>query len=250
MSTQAKTAPTSKTAKRNRVILEHLPLVKAIAVRVRDGLPVHVDLDDLIHAGVLGLIDAATKYDSNKGVSFSSYSKYRIRGAMLDSLRELDWASRDIRKRFKQVDAAVSELSSELHRKPTEPELADKLGVDLTRLRQFTLSFRNLGLVSGSTRPSATEDLPAPDFADNPAAQPESICSHLEMRTALNSAMGALPERYRKVVFLYYSDEKTMREIGGILGINESRVSQIHKSALQKMATVLASTGIHSSQAF
>src|ERR1700730_9249179 len=109
---------------RDRIILEHLPLVKAIAVRVHENLPVHVDLDDLVHAGVLGLFDAATKYNPEKQVAFSSYAKHRIKGAILDSLRQLDWASRDLRRRHKQVEAATRELASTLQRTPTEAEIA------------------------------------------------------------------------------------------------------------------------------
>src|SRR3954454_7241904 len=96
---------------RDRIVLEHLPLVKAIAIRVHESLPVHVDLDDLIHAGVLGLFDSVTKYDSTKNVAFHAYAKHRIKGAILDSLREMDWASRDLRKRQKQVDTATKDLS-------------------------------------------------------------------------------------------------------------------------------------------
>ena len=109
--------------------------MKAIAIRVHETLPVHVDLDDLIHAGVLGLMDAVAKYRPEKKVAFSSYAKHRIKGAILDSLRQLDWASRDMRRRHKQVEAAIRELSLELHRNPTEAEIAAKLGVRLERWR-------------------------------------------------------------------------------------------------------------------
>jgi DNA-directed RNA polymerase specialized sigma subunit len=107
-------AKSSKMTQRDRVVLEHLPLVKAIAVRVHENLPVHVDLDDLVHAGILGLFDAATKYDPDKMVTFSSYAKHRIKGAILDSLRQLDWASRDLRRRHKQVEAVTRDLTAEL----------------------------------------------------------------------------------------------------------------------------------------
>ncbi len=105
---------------RDQIVLDHLPLVKAIAIRVHENLPVHVDLDDLIHAGVLGLFDAVTKYDSTKNVAFHAYAKHRIKGAILDSLRQLDWASRDLRKRQKQVDAVTRSLSMKLGRMPAE----------------------------------------------------------------------------------------------------------------------------------
>ena len=241
---------TAKIAKRDRIVLEHLPLVKAIAVRVHENLPVHVDLDDLIHAGVLGLFDAATKYEADKNVAFSSYAKHRIKGAMLDSLRQLDWASRDLRRRHKQLEAVTRELSLALNRTPTEAEIADKLGVDLHRWRQTMIEMRNVGLVSASTRSNEGDDLPAPDFPSNPDTQPDNMCAREQMRSALTAAMQVLPERYKKVVVLYYTNEMTMKEIGGILGINESRVSQIHKSALEKMQVVLQSSGISSCHAF
>lgn len=241
---------TARTTKRDRVVLEHLPLVKAIAVRVHENLPVHVDLDDLVHAGILGLFDAAGKYNPDKKVVFSSYAKHRIKGAILDSLRQLDWASRDLRRRHKQVEAVTRDLASTLHRNPTEAEIAEKLGIEVERWRQMMLDLRSVGLVSASSRAPEHDDLPAPDFPSKPESQPDRICVRQQLRSVLADAMKTLPERYQRVVFLYYTNELTMKEIGGMLGINESRVSQIHKSALEKMAVVLQSNGIHSSNAF
>ena len=244
------TVQVSKTSKRDRVVLEHLPLVKAIAVRVYENLPVHVDLDDLVHAGILGLFDAATKYDPEKQVVFSSYAKHRIKGAILDSLRQLDWASRDLRRRHKQLEAATRDLAAELQRMPTEAEIAARLGVDVDRWRQMMLDLRSVGLVSASTRSADNEDMPAPDFPSKPEMQPDSMCAREQLRSVLATAMQTLPERYKKVVVLYYTNEMTMKEIGGVLGINESRVSQIHKSALEKMNVVLQGNGIHNCNAF
>jgi RNA polymerase sigma factor for flagellar operon FliA len=240
----------ARLARRDRVVLEHLPLVKAIAVRVHENLPVHVDLDDLVHAGILGLFDAASKFNPEKQVVFSSYAKHRIKGAILDSLRQLDWASRDMRRRHKQVEAATRDLAATLQRTPTEAEVAQKLGMDVDRWRTMMLDLRNVGLISASTRSSENEELPAPDFPAKVESQPDSICVREQLRSVLGDAMKKLPERYQKVVLLYYTNEMTMKEIGGVLGINESRVSQIHKSALEKMAVVLQSNGITSSQAF
>jgi RNA polymerase sigma factor FliA len=240
----------AKLARRDRVVLEHLPLVKAIAIRVHENLPVHVDVDDLVHSGVLGLFDAASKYNPEKQVAFSSYAKHRIKGAILDSLRQLDWASRDMRRRHKQVEAATRELAATLQRNPTEAEVAQKLGIDQERWRSMMLDLRNVGLVSASTRTNESDDLPAPDFPCKPESHPDSICAREQLRGVLGVAMKTLPERYQKVVSLYYSGEMTMKEIGGILGINESRVSQIHKAALEKMQVVLQNNGISSPQAF
>ncbi|MCZ2075138.1 MAG: FliA/WhiG family RNA polymerase sigma factor [Bryobacteraceae bacterium] len=248
--TGVSTVVSNSNDKRDEIILEHLPLVRAIAIRVHENLPVHVDVDDLVHAGILGLFDAVNKYDPEKNVQFSSYAKHRIKGAILDSLRQLDWASRDLRKRHRQVEAATRELAATLQRNPTESEVAERLGIETGRWRQMMLDLRNVGLVSASSRGTDHEDLPAPEFPAKPDSQPDTICAREELRGLLNLALRELPERYQKVVVLYYSNELTMKEIGGMLGINESRVSQIHKSALERMAASLESAGIHSSHAF
>jgi RNA polymerase sigma factor FliA len=235
---------------RDRLVLEHLPLVKAIAGRVHKNLPLNVDLDDLIHAGILGLFDAASKFNPKKQVVFSSYAKHRIKGAILDGLRKLDWASRDMRRRHKQVEAATRDLAAEFQRNPTEAEVAQKLGMDAERWRTMMIDLRNVGLISASTRGSEGDDLPAPDFPAKPETWPDFICVQEELRSTLGEAIKTLPERYQKVVSLYYTKELTMKEIGGMLGINESRVSQIHKGALEKMAIVLHHNGIDSIHAF
>jgi RNA polymerase sigma factor for flagellar operon FliA len=245
-------ASSSRICQRDQIILEHLPLVKAIAVRVHENLPVHVDLDDLVHAGILGLFDAVAKFDPEKQVAFSSYAKHRIKGAILDSLRQLDWASRDLRRRHKQVEAAARDLAATLHRSPTDEEVAQKLGVEQERWRQMMIDLRNVGLISASTRGNndGGEELPPPDFPSTPETHPDVMCAREQLRSMLSMAMKGLPERYQKVVLLYYTNEMTMKEIGGLLGINESRVSQIHKSALEKLATALTSVGITSAAAF
>jgi len=253
---QAGSVPARKKSKavakslRDRIVLDHLPLVKAIAVRVHENLPVHVDLDDLIHAGILGLFDAATKYDPEKKVIFHSYAKHRIKGAILDSLRQLDWASRDLRRRHKQVEAATRDLSAKFERPPTEAEIAEKMGVEVERWRQMVVELRTVGLISASGRGNERDNQAAPEFPAKQEFQPDSICAREELREMLLSAMKTLPERYQKVVVMYYTNDMTMKEIGGMLGINESRVSQIHKTALEKMAIALQSAGIHSSGAF
>ena len=198
---KAKTAQVSqatKIARRDRIVLEHLPLVKAIAIRVHENLPVHVDLDDLVHAGVLGLFDAASKFNPEKQVAFSSYAKHRIKGAILDSLRQLDWASRDLRRRHKQVEAATRELAATLQRTPTESEIAQKLGVDVERWRQMMVDLRSVGLISASSRTAEHDDLPAPDF---PEQARNSARQHVLARADALSpgrrhedASGAVPE--------------------------------------------------------
>ena len=234
---------------RDRIVLDHLPLVKAIAVRVHENLPVHVDLDDLIHAGVLGLFDAATKYNPDKKVVFHSYAKHRIKGAILDSLRQMDWASRDLRRRHKQVEAVTRDLSAELERTPTEAEIAERMGVQVDRWRQMVVELRTVGLISATGR-GDRDGATAPEFPGKQDFQPDTMCAREQLKSMLLEAMHTLPERYQKVVLMYYTNDMTMKEIGSILGINESRVSQIHKTALEKMATVLQANGIHSACAF
>jgi len=234
---------------RDRIVLEHLPLVKVIAIRVHENLPVHVDLDDLVHAGVLGLFDAVQKYDASKNVVFQSYAKHRIKGAILDSLRQLDWASRDMRKRQKQLESATRSLSLKLGRMPTESEVAQHVGVEVDRWRRMLSEMRTVGLVSASANTEEDRDR-VQEFAAGPDSQPDRMCSQRQLQVTLARAVKTLPERYQKVVFLYYSNELTMKEIGERLGVNESRISQIHKTALRKMADVLEAEGIHSAQAF
>ncbi len=234
---------------RDRIVLDHLPLVKAIAVRVHENLPVHVDVDDLFHAGVLGLFDAAVKYNPDKQVAFSAYAKHRIKGAILDSLRQLDWASRDQRKRQKQVESATRDLSVKLGRMPTEGEVADSMGIDAAHWRRISLELRTAGAFSTTSRPTE-EAGPTPEFPARPDSQPDAICEREQLRSTLARAIGTLPERYQRVVFMYYTNEMTMKEIGDLLGVNESRISQIHKVALEKMAGALRSQGIYSARAF
>jgi len=233
---------------RDQIVLEHLPLVKAIAIRVHENLPVHVDLDDLVHAGVLGLFDAVAKYDSTKNVVFHSYAKHRIKGAILDSLRQLDWASRDLRKRQKQVDAVTHELSVRMGRTPTENEVAQEMGISMERWRRMMMELRTVGLVSPPARADQERDR-TQEFAATPEYQPDRMCERRQLQLTLARAIGTLPERYQKVVFLYYTNDMTMKEIGEVLGVNESRISQIHKTALRKMAVALESEGIHSAEA-
>lgn len=233
---------------RDRLVLQHLPLVRAIAVRVYENLPVHVELDDMIHAGIIGLFDAAVKYDDEKQVSFRAYAKHRIKGAILDSLREMDWASRDLRKRHKQLEQITRELSAVMERNPTETEIAEKMGMDVTRWRQVAIELRMVGLLSASSRAPEDENQNPPEFPAGNQLNPDVLTGQSELRSVLSTAMKTLPERYQTVIGLYYLGGRTMREIGEKLGINESRVSQIHRAALDKMGVSLQAAGIHSAE--
>jgi RNA polymerase sigma factor for flagellar operon FliA len=234
---------------RDQIVVDHLPLVKAIAIRVHESLPVHVDLNDLVHAGVLGLFDAVAKFDAAKNVAFHSYAKHRIKGAILDSLRELDWASRDLRKRQKQVDAVTHELGVNLGRSPAEFEVAQAMGLGLERFRRMLMELRTLALVSTTTNRPDQDGERTQEFAATPELRPDRMCEQRELKVTLARAIETLPVRYQKVVFLYYTNDMTMKEIGEALGVNESRISQIHKTALKKMAVALQSEGIHSAAA-
>ena len=200
------------------MVLEHLPLVKAIAVRVHENLPVHVDLDDLVHAGILGLFDAANKYNPEKQVVFSSYAKHRIKGAILDSLRQLDWASRDMRRRHKQVEAATRDLASTLQRAPTEAEVAEKLGMDVDRWRTMMLDLRNVGLISASTRVQRKRRSSRARFSEQAR---DAARFHLRARTAAQragrrheDAAGALSESRAAVLHQRNDDEGNRRRAG------------------------------------
>jgi RNA polymerase sigma factor for flagellar operon FliA len=230
-------------------ILENLSICKAIALRIQKTVPGQVELDDLIQAGVLGLIDAAEKYDPTKQVEFSSYARHRIRGAILDSLRELDFASRDLRRRWKKMEAATGELRNTLHRDPTESEIAEWLNIGIEELRILKCEAQSASYVS-TQYTSAEGETVEQEFIGPEETRPDNVFCQAEMRAALDKAMKPLPPRQQQVVTAYYSGQKTMKEIGDWLGITECRVSQLHKSALVKMETVLRANGVHSGGAF
>jgi len=230
----------------DQFVMKQLPLVKAIAAGIRRNLPVHVDLDDLVQAGALGLLDAARKYDTGKKVLFETYAKYRIRGAILDSLRGADWASRGLRKRQKEMEAITRTLAAELGRMPTEIEVAAKMGIDLKRVRKVLAAVDAVGFPH---QRSATGVTIRSEAMADPCHQPDRLYASAHLQELLVSAMTELPHRSRTIIELYYRQEMTMREIGNRFGINESRVSQIHKRSLELIAASLRSVGIQSSAA-
>ena len=241
--------PNPQAARRDQLIVEHLPLVTAIAAHIQKSIPVHLELDDLTHAGVMGLFDAATKYRPDKKVAFPTYAKHRIRGAILDSLRQMDWASRDLRKRQKQMETVTRELTAKLNREPDAVEVASAMGLNTRQWQTLMVDFRSLSAAAMQMRVER-EDQPASEKPASAGTGPDHAFAQSELRDKLVSAMETLPERYRQVVSLYYERDLTMKEIGGILGVNESRVSQIHKNALERMHMALDRNGIHSTTAF
>lgn len=237
---------------REKILLEQLPQVRFIARRIHERLPRHVPLEDLVHAGVLGLMDALNKYDRTKHVQFSSYAKFRIRGAILDSLRELDWSPRELRRKARRVDEVYSQLGSELGRTPSEPELATALGMDL---HQFQILLGELdGLEVGSLRIESPRDGKEEDLCEYLPNAPEDtpffLCLRSEMKQLLTRVIGELPEKERQVLALYYYEELTMKEVGSAMGIGESRVSQIHTIAVIRMRARLQELmAVHRQQA-
>ena len=240
---------------RDAIVMSHLPLVRAIAGRVRENLPVQVELDDLVHAGILGLFDAVQKYDPSKRVVFHLYAKHRIRGAILDSLRQLDWASRDLRKRFKHIEALTQKLSFQLGRAPTESELARGMGVSLVRWRKLTQELHAAGLGPAQSHLSGPfnetlERYAAGEAPHSEEEPPDRTCARRQLQGLLASVVQGLPARYQRVIALYYAHGATMKQIGNELGVNESRVSQIHKAALEKLHLALRNRGIETAEMF
>jgi RNA polymerase sigma factor for flagellar operon FliA len=236
---------------REERILKHLPLVRAIAARVRETLPVQVEIDDLVHAGVLGLFDAVDKFDPDKNVVFHLYAKHRIRGAILDSLRQLDWASRDLRKRYKSFESAANQQAQRLGRAPTEEEVAEAVGVPQATFQRQKMELYSAGLANTVQhrveKPEMSGFVEATEAVEH---QPDRILVNRELRMALAEVIGTLPPRYQTVIRLYYLNERTMKQIGMALGVNESRVSQIHKAALEKLAAAMKSSGYADAGAF
>lgn len=241
----------SKKEERDALIVAHLPLVKAIANRVRDNLPVQVEVDDLVHAGVLGLFDAVEKYDPTKKVVFHLYAKHRIRGAILDSLRQLDWASRDLRKRYKSIEGLTQKLAQQFGRTPSEEEVAKAMGVSQKHFQKLTSELYQAGLTGGQPHRVERPDHGSfTEAAETREQQPDQVFAQVELREVLDEAIETLPPRYQRVIKLYYDHEQTMKQIGNELGVNESRVSQIHKSALEKLENALRACGYPSTTVF
>jgi len=232
----------SNEAERERVLMEQLPQVRYIARRIHERLPRHVPFEDLVHAGVVGLIDAHSKFDQSKHVQFSSYAKFRIRGAILDSLRELDWSPRELRRKGRQVEEAYSQLASRLGRTPSENDLAREMGLPLDQLQALLAELDTLDV--GSLRVESPNTGKEEDLADSVPAKPEdtpfSQCLRSEVKHLLAQAISELPEKEQRVLSLYYFEELTMKEVGAVLGIGESRVSQIHSLAMVRLRARLS----------
>jgi RNA polymerase sigma factor for flagellar operon FliA len=229
---------------RDRLILSYAPLVKFVAGRVGASLPAHVDEQDLVSYGLLGLIGAIERYDPEREIKFETFAMARIRGAIIDELRSLDWVPRSVRTRARQIERAIAVLERELMRAPTDAEIAKKLGVSRDELEESLreISRTSVAALDELWSPSGGGDQIAliDTIEDGTGPDPESSLEQTEIKEALAEAISGLPEREKLVVTLYYYEELTLREIGDVLGVTESRVSQLHTKAILRLKAHLA----------
>jgi RNA polymerase sigma factor for flagellar operon FliA len=228
---------------RNELVMQELSQVYYTAARIRERLPQHVEMEDLVNAGVLGLIEASRSFDISKNAQFKTYAKFRIRGAILDSLRESDWGSRYIRRRGREIVEATSRLEGKLGRHPLEAEVAAEMGLDLDYLRKIKQQIDVL-YVSGqhmATSHDHSEPLDVIESAPNLTdPDPFDLCLEGEMKAHLAEAISNLSEREQLILSLYYREELTMKEIAEVVGIALSRVSQIRQATMVKLRKSLA----------
>ncbi|MGB2952478.1 MAG: RNA polymerase sigma factor WhiG [Gaiellaceae bacterium] len=235
---------TGDKAIRDRLIVNYAPLVKYVAGRVGSGLPAHVDDGDLVQYGLLGLISAIERYDPGRDVKFETYAISRIKGSIIDELRAMDWVPRSVRSRARDIERAIADLESKLGRTPTDEEVASKLGVTEDEFNESLSEISRSSIAaldelwtmsSGGDQVALIDTLP-----DTEGPEPQSALAETEMKEALGEAIARLPEREKLVVTLYYYEELTLREIGEVLGVTESRVSQLHTKAILRLKARLA----------
>jgi RNA polymerase sigma factor for flagellar operon FliA len=235
--------PEKDPQEREQVILQYLPQVKYIALKIARQVPQSVQLEDLVSAGVVGLLDAYEKFDESRGVQFKTYAEVRIRGEILDSLRNLDWAPRSLRRKAREVEKAYSELEQELHRTPEEEEVAAKLDMEVSDFHTLLdrLNGLSIGYFKEDPESQSGEDPEKSlQYLSSPGEDsPFESFQQTEMSEILAEIIGHLPEREQLLLSLYYKEELTMKEIGLVLGVNESRVSQIHTRIVIRMRSKL-----------
>jgi len=235
---------TGDQALRDRLILTYAPLVKYVAGRLGSGLPAHVDEGDLVSYGLLGLIGAIERYDPGRDVKFETYAIARIKGAIIDELRAMDWVPRSVRSRAREIERAIAALEAKSGRAPTDEEIAKKVGITVEELeesltdiaRSSIAALDELWTVSDGGDQIALIDT----VEDTDAPDPQNALSQTEMKEAMADAIARLPEREKLVVTLYYYEELTLREIGEVLGVTESRVSQLHTKAILRLKARLS----------
>ncbi len=221
---------------RERLILEHLPQVRLIARRIHERLPESVNLDDLISTGTLGLIAAIDRFDPRHNVKLKTYAEYKIRGAILDSLRGLDWAPRQQRKRSKMIEAAISAAEQRLHRAPSEEEIATQLHLTLDEYHEWLVDIRGVNLGSLEvTSPDEENRSLLKYISDDEENWPSRLLERSELQRLLADAIDKIPRTERTVITLYYHEELTLREISKIVNLHESRVSQLKSQAILRL---------------
>jgi RNA polymerase sigma factor for flagellar operon FliA len=229
---------------RDRLILTYAPLVKYVAGRLGSGLPAHVDDDDLVSYGLLGLIGAIERFDPDRDIKFETYAISRIKGSIIDELRSMDWVPRSVRSRARDIERAIGELEARLGRAPTDEEISSKLGVSEDELNESLseISRTSIAALDELWTVSAGGDQIAliDTVEDTQGPNPQSALAETELKEAVGEAIARLPEREKLVVTLYYYEELTLREIGEVLGVTESRVSQLHTKAILRLKARLA----------
>jgi RNA polymerase sigma factor for flagellar operon FliA len=237
---QAQQAATLSSEQREQLILDHLPQVRLIARRIHERLPESVNLDDLVSTGVVGLISAIDRFDATHNVKLKTYAEYKIRGAILDSLRGLDWAPRQQRKRSKQIEAAILSAEHRLHRTPSEEEIADELGLSLVDYHGWLVEIRglNLGRLENASSDEDSRDL-LQFVSDDEESWPSRVLERSELKKLLAEAISKMPEIEKTVLSLYYHEELTLREISRILHLHESRISQLKSQAILRLRSYM-----------
>ncbi len=224
---------------KERIVVEHTSLISYIVSRIAVRLPSHVDLDDLHNTGVIGLMDAVDKYDPTKDCKFKTYAEFRIRGAILDQLRSLDWVPRSVRQKSRQLEQACNQIEQRLGRPATDEEISTSLGINLDELHVLVNQTRGISMVNMDDLRGGGQDSdqPAPsgNLEDVNAEDPFTSLRSRELTQSLAKGIESLPEKERLVISLYYYEDLNLKEIGSILGITESRVCQIHSKAVSRL---------------
>jgi RNA polymerase sigma factor FliA len=239
---------TADRATRDRLILTYAPLVKFVAGRLGATLPSHVDEQDLVSYGLLGLIGAIERFDPDREIKFETYAIARIKGAIIDELRSLDWVPRSVRTRAREIERAIASLERSLMRAPTDEEIAARLDITMPELEDslVEISRTSMAALDELWTPSAGGDQVSliDTIEDQSGPDPEISLEQTELKEALGEAIARLPEREKLVVTLYYYEELTLREIGEVLGVTESRVSQLHTKAVLRLKARLSGAAL------
>jgi RNA polymerase sigma factor for flagellar operon FliA len=237
---QTQTASVQAPADREQLIMDHLPQVRLIARRIHERLPGSVSLDDLVSTGIVGLISAIDNFDPRHNVKLKTYAEYKIRGAILDSLRGMDWAPRQQRKRVKMIEAAIASLEQRNHRSPSEEEIARELGLSTEEYHDWLIDVRgvNLGSLEGNAPEEEGRDL-LRFVSDSEDLWPSRIVERAELERLLAVAIDKMPYVERTVLGLYYHEELTLREIAKVVRLHESRVSQLKSQAILRLRAYL-----------